>query len=261
MKKALITGGTSGLGIALAKILLQHFPSISLTLTGRDREKLLSIQTELSSHDISILVLNLLKEEEKNQLVTWIEKHSPDLMINNAGIGLYGEALSHPIDEQLHILQLNAHVLLELSLHTAKALLCHKKSGIIMNISSAADSLPYPTFSVYAASKAFVTSFSKSFDEELKPHGIRVLVSSPGQINTDFRKHASKGYFEEINPRALSCKEAAKEIFCQIQKRKKTHVFPRKIRIGRYLLLHCFPERFLYWILRRGIKSRYKHKE
>lgn len=255
MKKALITGGSSGLGVAMAKALLKHNSSLSLLLTGRDKEKLLSIQEELSSYDVTTLVLDLLKPHDKKELVTWIEHHNPDLVINNAGIGLYGDALSHSIEEQLNILELNANVVLELSLHAAKAILAHKKTGTIMNISSATDQLCYPTFSVYAASKAFVTSFSKSFDEELKPHGIRVLVSSPGQINTDFRKHASKGYFQKPSSTALSCEEAAKEIIWQIQKEKKTHVFPTNVRICRYILLRCLPEWILSWILKRSLKT------
>ena len=259
MKKAIITGGSSALGMALAKALTHHYPSISLLLTGRDKEKLLSIQQELSSFDVTISVLDLLKKEERKELVTWIEHHAPDLVINNAGIGLYGDALSHSIEEQLNILELNANVLLELSLHAAKTLLSHKKEGKIMNISSATDKLSYPTFSIYAASKAFVTSFSKSFDEELKPHGIRVLVSSPGQVQTDFSKNASKGYFQKANPHALSCEDAAKEILWQIQKGKQSHVFPKTVRICRYLILHCFPERVISWLLKKSLKTLYKH--
>lgn len=259
MNKVLITGGSSSLGMALAKILLQHTPSMSLLLTGRDKEKLLSIQKQLSSYDVTILVLDLLQLEDRKKLIDWIEHHTPDLVINNAGIGLYGDALSHPIEEQLNILQLNAHALLEISLHTAKTLLALHKSGIILNISSATDTLCYPTFSVYAASKAFVTNFSKSFDDELSPYGIRVLVSSPGQINTDFRKHASKGYFDKTSQMALSSEEAAKEIFWQIQKKKKNHIFPIKVRIGRYLLLRCFPEALISWLLKKSLKNRYKN--
>lgn len=259
MKRVLITGGSSALGIALAKTLLKYNPSLSLLLTGRNKEKLLSTQKDLSSYDVTILVLDLLKIQDRKELLTWIDHHSPDLVINNAGIGLYGEALAHSIQEQLNILELNANVLLELSLHAAKALITNKKKGKIVNISSATDAFCYPTFSVYAASKAFVTSFSKSFDEELKPHGIRVLVSSPGQINTDFSKNASKGYFQSLNPTGMSCEKAAEEILWQIQKEKKAHVFPIKIRVSRYILLRFLPKWFISWLLKKSLKNRYKH--
>jgi short-subunit dehydrogenase len=260
MKKALITGGSSALGKALAKELLRCYPSLSLLLTGRDENKLRQIQQELAPHQVDTLVLDLLQPQALHQLGTWIDENTPDLVINNAGIGLYGDALSHPIEEQLQILQLNAHALLKLSLQAAHSLHRAHQQGIILNISSAADALIYPTLSVYSASKAFVTSVSKSLDEELKPHGIRVLVSSPGQINTDFKKNASKGYFQSINPRALSPEQAAKHLLWQIHKRKKAYVFPMKVRLGRFLLLHFLPEAWRTYLLKRGLRNRYpKH--
>lgn len=260
MKQGLITGGSSDLGMALARALVRKFSPFSLLLTGRNKKKLLFIQKELSPHaHVEILVIDLLKKEERSVLLEWIHSHSPDLVINNAGIGLYGNALLHPIQKQLNILELNANVLLEISLHAAQALLSRKMPGTILNVSSAADRLPYPTFSVYAASKAFVTNFSIGFDEEMKVHGIRVLVSSPGPINTDFRKNASQGDYQKEDKRALSPERAAEELLEQVQKGKKTRIFPLKIMIGRFLLLHLFPKWLLYFFLKRGLRNLYKN--
>ncbi len=256
---ALITGATSPLGKALALELAKH--SIPLCLTGRQSTLLKDLQNTLSSlTKVEVLEIDLLKPHERHKLITWIKNHQPDLVINNAGIGLYGDALAHPIQDQLNILELNAHALLELSLHAAKALKEHVKKGTIVNISSAADHLTYPTFSVYSASKAFVTSFSQSFDEEMKPYSIRILTSCPGSIATNFQKNASKGYFQDIHSHAMSCNRAAKEIIYQIQKNKKIHVFLKSTWILRYLLLHFLPKKLIFFILKKMISKRFNHK-
>lgn len=257
-KLALITGATSPLGRALAIELAKR--SIPLCLTGRQSTLLKDLQNTLSSlTKVEILEIDLLKPHERNKLIAWIESTQPDLVINNAGMGLYGDALSHSIQDQLDILELNAHALLELSLHAAKALKEHLKKGTIVNISSAADCLVYPTFSVYSASKAFVTSFSQSFDEEMKPYSIRILASCPGSIATNFQKNASKGYFQDVHSHAMSCDRAAKEIVYQIQKDKKVHVFSKKTWILRYLLLHLLPKRVIFFVLKKMISKRFNH--
>jgi len=256
-KLALITGATSPLGQALAKNLAKH--SIPLCLTGRQQSLLDKLKQTLSPFtQVETLTIDLLKENELQQLTSWIDSHSPDLVINNAGMGLYGNALLHPIQDQLNILKLNANTLLEISLHAAKALKDHYKRGTIVNISSAADCLIYPTFSVYSASKAFVTSFSQSFDEEMKPYSIRILASCPGSINTNFQKNASKGYFEDANSHAMSSDKAAQEILYQIQKDKKIHVFSKRTKILRYILLRSLPKSLIFFILKKMIHKRFK---
>jgi short-subunit dehydrogenase len=256
-KLALITGATSPLGQTLAIHLAQY--SIRLCLTGRQSGLLKDLQENLSSlTQVEILEIDLLNPHERQHLTTWIEHNVPDLVINNAGMGLYGKALSHSIENQLDILHLNAHALLDISLHAAKALKEHLKGGTIVNISSATDCLIYPTLSVYSASKAFVTSFSQSFDIEMQPYSIRILASCPGSIATNFQKNASKNYFHDAHSHAMSCERATKEILYQIRKDKKVHTFSHTTKILRYLLVHCLPQSLISWILKKMICKRFK---
>jgi len=259
MNCAVLTGATSDLGKELAYALAQK--SSRLLLTARSLEALQHLKNSLKNTQatVDLLAIDLLIEKERQTLIAWMERFAPDLLINSAGIGLYGECLSHPIKEQMDILTLNAHVPLELSLHAAKALLKEKKRGTILNISSATDQLIYPTFSVYASSKSFLTHVSKSLDYELAPYGIRVLASAPGPIATQFRAHASKGYATRLDPGALSCKQATQEILRQIERQERYHPFPLKVRVGRFLL-NMLPESWRVKLLRRFLKPYYSRE-
>jgi short-subunit dehydrogenase len=110
-----------------------------------------------------------------------------------------------------------------------------------MNISSAAGFLPTPSFAVYSASKAYVTHFSQSFDAEVKKHGIRVLVSCPGQIKTSFRERASLGLNKNQESfQSMSVEKAAKLILKQILHKKPVEIIDFRYRvlvfIARFLL-------------------------
>lgn len=266
MNHILLTGASSDLGKALALALVQETYKLketkkpAITLTARSKDILEDIKQSLMQRaDVNILPLDLLIEKERQILIEWIHTHVPDLVINSAGSGLYGNALFHPIQEQIDILELNARVVLELSLHSAQSLLSHKKQGIIVNISSATDALVYPTFSVYAASKSFVTSFSQSFDEEMAPYNIRILTSAPGPLATKFKAHASKGYSPHPAKNALSCEEAAEHIVQQIKRKKRYQVFPRTTQIGRALARTLLPASCRYRLLKGFLKHSYKN--
>lgn len=194
-KLALITGASSGIGKEFANVLSKK--KIPLILTGKDPVKLEKIASELSS-PVEILSLDLALN--RKALIDLIREKGPDLIINNAGFGLYGEATDHATKSQIDMLKVNSEALLEISIEAAKALLQKKQPGVIFNVSSIASQFTCPFFSVYAASKAFTTSFSQSFDAEMKKHGIRVLVSLPGQVETSF---ANKSLFRKIQPKSL----------------------------------------------------------
>ena len=196
--KALITGASSDLGIALAQAL--HHKGYELLLTARTQPPL---PFPFRAADLT---------QDCSPIISWIQEECPSLIINNAGAGLYGPALSHSTQEQLDLLELNAKALLELTLEGARALQKQSKKGTILNIASAAGLFPYPTFSVYSASKGFVTTLSQALDAELKPQGIRVLVACPGQIATSFRQKASKGAFNKKTPLTLPINLVVKKL-------------------------------------------------
>lgn len=171
----LITGSGSGLGKALAQQLaLQGVP---LFLTSKDAEKLSQLAQDLAHQtSVEIFVGDLCKPQDVEALLVKIQEKAPDLVINNAGLGLYGEILSYSLEEQMQIVKLNIDALVQISIEAARALQRQNLKGTIMNISSAAACFTYPSFSLYAASKRFVQEFSLSFDEETRTYGIRVLI-------------------------------------------------------------------------------------
>lgn len=248
--KALVTGATSGIGEATARLLASK--GISLILSGRNKEKLAALAKELRAVAV---VADL--GESREPLISVIEEYIPDLVINNAGYGLYGEALSQARDNQLDILEVDAAAVLELSLAAAEALRNHGKEGVIMNVSSVAAFHPFPRFAVYAAAKAFVNHFSQSFDLEMRPYGIKVLAACPGMVSTRFRGRASLGKDrgENRSSMVMSADFAAKEIWWQICKGKPLHVFDYKYRLGVFIASYLLPKRWVAKFLAKALPS------
>ncbi|MBS0625763.1 MAG: SDR family NAD(P)-dependent oxidoreductase [Verrucomicrobia bacterium] len=219
--QALITGATSGLGEALARRLAQE--KIPLVLTGRNQDRLAALAQELRRIvPVATIAADLAAEREK--LIYFLQTEAPDLVINNAGFCFYGEALSHPTSIQLETLEVNAIAPIELTLEAAKALKIAGKSGVILNVSSLAGELVFPTMAAYAAAKACLTSFSQSFDEEMRRSSIRILSALPGQIQTEFSQRASNQK-KDHSSKAMTKEYAAEKIWRQILKRKQVERF------------------------------------
>lgn len=252
--RALITGGTSGLGKALATHLASQ--GIPLIISGRRADELAELSQTLPTH-VVCETADLSYPSERKALLERIKELKPDLVINNAGFGLYGDVLDHKREEELAILELNSAALLEITIEAAKALREANKQGTILNISSAAAFFATPGFAVYAASKMFVNQFSLAFDREMAPHGIRILTACPGQIATDFRRRAASGHPQKKDDlMTMSVEKAVKEIVWQIEKQKRLHIFDLRYQVSTFLARHFVPESFIGWIIQRSVKKR-----
>jgi uncharacterized protein len=255
--KALVTGASCGLGKALCEALATR--GIPLLLVARREDKLkevaktLSVPTEIYSVDLT-------HPQERQKFLEWLKVQAPDLIINNAGSGLYGPALSHTTAEQSQHVELNVQALLEITLEGARALLEQKKPGVIMNISSAAAFFLYPSHCIYAAAKKFVNQFSESLDFELKPQGIRILTCCPGQIDTEFSIRASGGMPHKKSALwTMSSEKAARLILQQIDKRKPLEIIDFRykcfVSLGKIL-----PKALILRIMNTTLKDRYSFK-
>lgn len=235
---ALVTGASSGIGAGLCRLLAEK--GVPLLITGRDEGHLNALADELKAYvSVEVIVADIANENGRKRLIEKLDELTPDLIINNAGFGLYGLALTHETSAQMSIVDVNVTALLELTLEGARALVSAGKQGVILNVSSSADMLTFPGLAVYAASKAFVTQFSKSFDEEMRGYGIRILASCPGVVATAFRSRASGVADSDTDKFAMTVPFAAEQIWNQIVQAKKVHIFDWKTHIA------CFFARFI----------------
>ena len=126
------------------------------------------------------------------------------------------------------------------------------KKGTILNISSAASFFVFPSFSLYAASKAYVNSFSRSLDAELKKDKIRVFVACPGQVDTNFGKNAGRNTPKKPSKLAMNPQDAAKELIYQLKYDLPVHIFDWRTRYLIFISKWIAPAAIIAIILQRG---------
>lgn len=183
-KTALVTGATSGIGNALAKLLAaDHY---DLILVSRNDEKMKKIKSELTDRSVTIIKKDLSQFHAAKEVFDEVKRDglTVDLLINNAGFGLVGTFDSLPIERQNEMIQLNCAALTELTYYFLPDL--RSKFGKIMNVASTAAYQPGPFMAVYFASKAYVLSFSEALAEELDKSGVSVTALCPGPTHTNF---------------------------------------------------------------------------
>jgi hypothetical protein len=185
---ALITGASSGIGACFARALAAR--GRHLVLVARSKDKLEALTTEIAAkHSLRIEVIqqDLSVPGAADRLAAVLKERgiAVDLLVNNAGFGAQGEFWKLPLDRQLKMLRLNIVTLTELTYLLLPAMVARRSGGII-NISSTASFQPIPYTSVYAATKAYVTSFSMGLAEEAGEYGVKVLALCPGGTATNF---------------------------------------------------------------------------
>ena len=186
-KTILITGASSGIGEAFAKRLNKL--GANLILTARSRDKLLNIASSMKN--AIVIDGDLSKSEFPDELYNKIVSKNieVDIVINNAGFGFSGFFLDSNKNNYNEMLNVNIYSLTRLT-HLFLNDMVKRKSGGIINISSLASYQPVPYFAVYAASKAYVTSFTIALYEEYREKGINILGVCPGYTKTNFNKRA-----------------------------------------------------------------------
>jgi len=252
---ALVTGASSGIGKALCELLAKE--GVHLVITGRNKMNLYQIADDLRRYvNIVVYPADLTNREERATIVEKIHQLSPDLVINNAGYGLYGLGIDLGSDSQLDMIELNISALMEVTTEAAKSMIEAHHPGVIMNISSVAGFIPFPGFAVYAASKSFVNSYTMAMDAELSDKGVRVLASCPGQVETNFSFRASQGRYSSKGQKKMTVEHAAQQVWKQILKRKRIHSFDWRYRFAALMLHYLVPTWLVTKILKRRILSR-----
>jgi short-subunit dehydrogenase len=239
----LITGASAGLGEEFALQLAGRVET--MILTARRLELLESLAKRLRdarpSLRVVVVAADLAKTEERLQLAVELEKNElvPDLLVNNAGLGDYGEFATAEWSRLEAMLRVNMVALTHLT-HLLVPGMIREGGGAVLNVSSLASLLPIPDFAVYAATKAYVTSFSEALRIELKGRSVDVLAVCPGPVHTDFGFVARRGENEPGMPGRegfyVSKQQVVSDSLTALG-RKRARVYPgRKIAIAALLL-------------------------
>jgi short-subunit dehydrogenase len=200
---ALITGASAGIGREFARQLGGR--AGSLVLVARRLDRLEELRDELTKKDPNLKVhcraVDLAQSNQIDELCAWLEheKIAIDFLINNAGLGDRGSFATGDPERVREMLAVNIVALTTLT----RALLppmIQKKRGAILNVSSTAGFLPIRNLAVYAATKAYVTSFSDGIRGEVRKAGITVTALCPGPVATEFSEVAQRGPGKEQRP-------------------------------------------------------------
>jgi short-subunit dehydrogenase len=189
---ALVTGASAGIGEAIARGLARR--KVPQLLVARSGDRLASLAEELralSGVSVEPIALDLASDGAAGRLFAATEGagRSVGLLVNNAGFGFYGPQEEQGLDRTLRMLKLNVETLVELT-DRVLAPMRARRNGLVLNVASTAAFLPVPYMAVYAATKAFVLSYSQALREELKGWGVVVTALCPGTTRTDFHRVA-----------------------------------------------------------------------
>jgi hypothetical protein len=187
MKTVLITGASEGMGNVFARRLAEQ--GYAITAVARNENKLKQLISEIGNNH-SYLVADLTTVSGQDKIVQVIAEKHFDLLINNAGVGAVGKFTDLPLEKYKEVFALNIETVVKLSyayLKTAKA------GDALINVSSSLAFMPMPAVGLYAATKAFVTSFSESLWFEQKSRGVFVMGLCPGIMTTNFTDHSGGG--------------------------------------------------------------------
>jgi short-subunit dehydrogenase len=184
---ALVTGGTSGIGYELAKKLAGD--GYNLIVVARDQEQLKTVEQDLGQFGTSIktLSIDLFEEDAAKRIYDATREMgiNVDILINDAGQGEWGMFVDTSLERQLDIIRLNVNSLVSLTYYFMKDMV-ERDQGRILQLGSEVSKSPTPLMAVYAATKAFVLSFTEALINELEDTNVSMTLLMPGATDTDF---------------------------------------------------------------------------
>ncbi len=247
----LITGASAGIGSELARVFASNGHRVALV--ARRAERLAALAGEITAGGGAapiVIACDLEQPDAGDKIAAALaaEGVEVEFVVNNAGFGLFGNAVELDRAEQLGIVAVNIRATTDLSLRFSDQLIRHR--GGILNVASVAGFLPGPGMAVYYASKAYVLSLSEALRGELARRGVRVTVLCPGPVPSEFQARA--GFKPGFDSAILnvSASDVAKAGYRGLMANKRA-VLPG---IGIKLvppLLRLFPRGFILWAVGR----------
>ena len=195
MPAALVTGGSSGIGLAIARML--RTDGYDLTLASRTREKVEGVATELGAHAVAG---NVAQDEDCERLVA---EHADrfgrlDVLVNSAGVGVGGT--TEKLTAKQWDLQLDVNLRGAFLVTRAAIPLLRESQGLVVNLASIAGTVPVPGLAAYGAAKAGLISLTHSMNRELEADGIRICAICPGFVDTPMASWTGIASDEMIQP-------------------------------------------------------------
>ena len=240
MNIAVVTGASSGMGREFVLQLSGYVTVDEIWVIARREEALLSLQKEVSAK-IRPVVLDLCREESYSTYRALLEQTQPrvQLLINAAGFGKFGSYRSVSLEEDLRMVDLNCKALMAITRLT----LPYMESGShILQLDSLSAFQPVPYITTYGATKAFVLSYTRAMNAELKDSGIRMMAMNPGWVKTEFFNHAFQTNRGEVQyfDRLYEAKDVVATGLRDLYKTRKdysVHGFPVRIQVRLVKLL------------------------
>ncbi len=261
MNVTLITGASSGIGEEFARQLAAE--KHNLVLVARTEKKLHELCDELMlKHKIiaHYVVLDLAESDADKKLFDETERHGfqVDWLINNAGFGSIGDFAKLDIDREAQMIELNISALVAIT-HRYLSTMRGRKSGTIINVSSAAGFQPLPFMATYAATKAFVTSFSEAIGEENRPFGIHVMAVCPGSTKTNF--FAASNIDKPLTVKGQHTAEEVVKIALKAVKKGRTRIVPGIANYIGAVLGTFVPTVVTTRVMAKAMRSRFQKDE
>lgn len=201
--KALVTGASSGIGKEIAYYLASL--GIDLIIVARNKENLEKIKKDVNVN-VKIITMDLITRDNIFKLYDMVKSDDIDILINNAGFGLFGTFDETDLSRELEMIDLNVttyHILTKLFLKD----FLKKETGYILNVCSSAGFMAGPRLSTYYATKNYITKLTLAINEELRQKKSNVSISAlcPGPVNTNFNKVAHGEFaINEISPKYVA---------------------------------------------------------
>jgi uncharacterized protein len=250
----LITGASAGIGAELARVFAAN--GHRLALVARRADRLAALSSELADpplkggHPPIVIACDLEQADSGDKIAAALAGAGVEVeyVVNNAGFGLFGNAVDLDRAEQLGIIAVNIRALTDLSLRFSDSLI--RNRGGILNVGSIAGFLPGPGMAIYYASKAYVVSFTEALRAELAPRGVRVTVLCPGPVPSEFQVRA--GFEPGFDSAVLnvSAADVAKAAYRGLMADKRAVLPGFGIKIVPPML-RLFPRGFILWAVAR----------
>jgi uncharacterized protein len=188
---AVVTGASSGIGADIARELADRGHGVTLVARREDRLRELAVELGQRGVNVEVIACDVADSTARAGLFDEVERRglTVEILVNNAGIGTIGSVTKTPVDEEIAQVRVNVEAVIDLSTRAVQRMVPRGR-GAILNIGSTAGYHPFPGQAGYAATKAFVITYTEGLRGELAGTGVSVALLNPGPVRTEFLKTA-----------------------------------------------------------------------